>query len=288
MDTATTRYQSLCDDYYRIEQVLVYLEENFQLQPSLKEAAAQVHLSEYHMQRLFTRWVGISPKRFLQFLTKEHAKELLRRPNSLLETSYESGLSGPGRLYDLFVTCEAVTPGEYKNQGEGLSIEYGFHPGPFGECLIAVTERGVCGLLFVQEGNQSRAFETLRQQWPYASFGLNPTITEAIVQQIFPIFERPADAPLHLFIKGTNFQLKVWEALLKIPAGNLITYSDIATWIGRPQAARAVGNAVAHNPIAYLIPCHRVIRKLGEFGNYRWGTARKKAILGWEMSRSAV
>lgn len=288
MDTATTRYQSLCDDYYRIEQVLVYLEENFQLQPSLKEAAAQVHLSEYHMQRLFTRWVGISPKRFLQFLTKEHAKELLRRPNSLLETSYESGLSGPGRLYDLFVTCEAVTPGEYKNQGEGLSIEYGFHPGPFGECLIAVTERGVCGLLFVQEGNQSRAFETLRQQWPYASFGLNPTITEAIVQQIFPIFEQPADAPLHLFIKGTNFQLKVWEALLKIPAGNLITYSDIATWIGRPQAARAVGNAVAHNPIAYLIPCHRVIRKLGEFGNYRWGTARKKAILGWEMSRSAV
>lgn len=288
MDTATTRYQSLCDDYYRIEQVLVYLEENFQLQPSLKEAAAQVHLSEYHMQRLFTRWVGISPKRFLQFLTKEHAKELLRRPNSLLETSYESGLSGPGRLYDLFVTCEAVTPGEYKNQGEGLSIEYGFHPGPFGECLIAVTERGVCGLLFVQEGNQSRAFETLRQQWPYANFGLNPTITEAIVQQIFPIFERPADAPLHLFIKGTNFQLKVWEALLKIPAGNLITYSDIATWIGRPQAARAVGNAVAHNPIAYLIPCHRVIRKLGEFGNYRWGTARKKAILGWEMSRSAV
>jgi AraC family transcriptional regulator of adaptative response/methylated-DNA-[protein]-cysteine methyltransferase len=242
-------------------------------------------LSEYHFQRLFSRWVGISPKRFLQFLTKEHAKKLIADSRSVLDTTYDSGLSSPGRLHDLFVTCEAVTPGEYKNKGAGLEIHYGLHPSPFGECLLAVTERGLCALTFVQNDDRQRAVADLGRQWPQAALRPDPQACRELLE---PIFGYPHDhppAPLYLFVKGTNFQIKVWEALLKIPLGRAVTYEDIALHVGMPRAARAVGNAVGRNPIPFLIPCHRVIRKMGAFGYYGGGPARKKALLGWEATR---
>ena len=280
-------YRQLADDYRQIEKALIYLEHNFDRQPTLDEIAASAGFSEYHFQRLFTRWVGISPKRFLQYLTKEHAKELLEHSASLLDVSYQSGLSGPGRLHDLFVTCEAVTPGQYKSRGEGMAIRYGFHETPFGECLLAVTDRGICSLSF-NKGNLKDAVDDFRHRWEKAQIIEDPNTTASLVQHIFPLANEPSDAQLHLHLSGTNFQIKVWEALLRIPAGNVVSYEQIAEAIGKPTAARAVSRAVAENPVAYIIPCHRVIRKMGVFGGYRWGPARKKAILGWEMVRGAL
>lgn len=283
MDMTLVDYQTLSQDYQLVEQAILFLERNFKKQPGLKEVAASVGLSEYHFQRLFTRWVGISPKRFLQFLTKEHAKRLLEESENLLETAYDSGLSGPGRLHDLFVSCEAVTPGEYKQAGEGLQIVYGFHPSPFGECLIARTERGICSLSFVENGEREQALVALQQRWKQAELSEDPAATFPLVRQIFSQRQEAGSAPLHLYLQGTNFQIKVWEALLRIPAGSVVTYQDIAVRIGMPKASRAVGHAVGQNPIPVIIPCHRVIRKGGEFGDYHWGSARKKALLGWEM-----
>ncbi|MCI0697300.1 bifunctional helix-turn-helix domain-containing protein/methylated-DNA--[protein]-cysteine S-methyltransferase [candidate division KSB1 bacterium] len=275
----------LSADYQRIEQAIIALEKNFRRQPSLDQIAKSMALSEYHFQRLFSRWVGISPKRFIQFLTKEYAKELIESSPNLLDVAYESGLSGTGRLHELFVTCEAVTPGEFKNKGEGLQIFYGFHPTPFGHCLLAVTDRGICHLSFVQEGERTQAIKSLQKRWENARITVAPNKTRALVEQIFNPIKNGKPRPLHLFLAGTNFQIKVWEALLKIPAGAVASYEDIAARIGMPNASRAVGNAVAQNPVAYIIPCHRVVRKLGEFGNYRWGAARKKAMLGWEAAK---
>ena len=272
-------------DYQRIEQAIAFIKENFYRQPSLQETAESVHLSEYHFQRLFSRWVGISPKHFQQYLTKEYAKELLRRSEDLLSVSYQAGLSGPGRLHDLFVNYEAVTPGEYKHEGQGLAIAYAFHATPFGECLLATTPRGICNLEFVHDGKDETLL-TLKDQWRKADFYLDEKATAPLVERIFTLQPEAAPRPLSLFLKGTNFQVKVWEALLKIPAGNVVSYEDIATQIGMPRGARAVGNAVAHNPVMYLIPCHRVIRKDGEFGTYRGGATRKMALLGWEMARA--
>jgi len=277
----------LSDDYARIEQVIYYLEKNASRQPSLSEIAEHIHLSEYHFQRLFTRWVGISPKRFLQFITKEHAKQLLAESTSILEAAYQVGLSSPGRLHDLFITWEAVTPGEYKLRGEGLTISYGFHPTPFGEILLGSTERGICNLSFVMPSGRSVALEVIRKNWPKARLVENPSITEPLVAGIFRSSFHNADHPLHLYLNGSNFQLKVWEALLRIPSGNVVSYRDIAVYLGEPNASRAVGNALARNPVAVLIPCHRVIHSLGEFGNYHYGEARKVALLGWEMARAA-
>jgi AraC family transcriptional regulator of adaptative response/methylated-DNA-[protein]-cysteine methyltransferase len=281
----TIDYARLAKDYQRIEQAIAFLERNFARQPSLKEIAASANLSEYHFQRLFTRWVGISPKRFLQFLTKEHAKALLEKSEDVLGVAYASGLSGPGRLHDLFVTCEAVTPGEFKRQGEGLQIAYGFHPTPFGECLLAMTERGICNLSFVQSGGRDHALASLRHRWSKARLSRDGMQTRGVVSQVFAWYTGQTTAPLHLFLSGTNFQIKVWEALLQIPAGAVVTYEGIAACIGRPNAARAVSNAVAQNPIPVIIPCHRVIRKTGEFGGYHYGTARKQALIGWEAAR---
>ncbi len=276
----------IASDYALVEQALEYLESHQTDQPSLEQISAQVGLSEYHFQRLFTRWVGISPKRFLQFLTKEHARSLLDQSSSVLQAAYQSGLSGPGRLHDLFVTLDAVTPGEYKLQGDGLKIEYGFHLTPFGECLLARTERGICGMAFVSHGNQAEVLADLQRRWQNAEWIKNSEQTQAIIEQLFfPQDSSPAQ-PLRLFLHGTNFQIKVWEALLRIPNGKLVTYEEIAAYIGMPQSARAVGNAVGRNPISYIIPCHRVIRKMGVFGGYHWGAARKKAILGWEMAHA--
>lgn len=271
------------DDYARIEQAIHFLEENYLDQPDLKSIAERIGLSEYHFQRLFTRWVGISPKRFLQYLTKEHAKALLRQNAGLLETTYASGLSSPGRLHDLFVACEAVTPGEYKNGGYGLNLRYGFHPTPFGECLLAVSERGMCWFSFVVNGREE-ALRELRATWRRATLVEDAAATAPLARNVFFPSTQPRKV-LPLLLNGTNFQIKVWEALLRIPPGSVVTYEDIAVSIGLPGASRAVGQAVGKNPIAVLIPCHRVIRKDGDLGNYRYGSARKKALLGWEFAR---
>lgn len=283
---SSINFTQLSADYQRIERAILALEKTFLQQPRLDEIAKSVALSEYHFQRLFSRWVGISPKRFLQYLTKEYAKALLAQSPNLLDVAYETGLSGTGRLHELFVTCEAMTPGEFKNKGEGLRIFYGFHPTPFGHCLLAVTERGICHLAFVQNGGRTKALKVLKEKWENAKVTVNPKLTQPLVDQIFNPLKHGRPQPLHLLLSGTNFQIKVWEALLKIPAGAVSSYEDIAARLGMPKASRAVGNAVAHNPIAYIIPCHRVVRKLGEFGNYRWGAARKKAMLGWEAAKS--
>lgn len=278
-------YDQLSKDYQRVEQAIRFLEAHWNRRPTLSAIAESAGLSEHHFQRLFSRWVGISPKRFLQYLTKEYAKTLITGSNSLLDAAFEIGLSGPSRLHDLFVTCEAVTPGEYKRLGEGLDIVYGIHPSPFGRCLVAVTPRGICGIRFVPEDREAEMADRLSAKWPRARITCNPRETASLVAAIFPFSPNHPPAPLHLYIRGTNFQIQVWEALLKIPLGKAVTYEDIADHIGMPRAARAVGNAVGANPIPFLIPCHRVIRKMGDFGNYGEGPARKKAILGWEAVR---
>ncbi|MFQ5650320.1 MAG: methylated-DNA--[protein]-cysteine S-methyltransferase [bacterium] len=279
-------FQQASLDYQRIEQAIQYLEQNFHRHPTLQEIARTVHVSEYHFQRLFSRWVGISPKRFLQFLTKEYAKELLRQSRDLLDVTYQSGLSSPGRLHDLFVACEAVTPGEYKSRGEALTIEFGVHPTPFGECLLSLTERGICGLDFIKSSRPEAELDSTRKKWREANFVENRARTGHLVQQIFDAPDRGRKVPFHVFLKGTNFQVKVWEALLKIPYARVVSYHDIAYEIGQPGAVRAVANAIGRNPVPFLIPCHRVIRKLGEFGGYGGGRARKKAIIGWEVAKA--
>ncbi len=266
------------EDYQRIEQAITYLEGHFKDQPSLEEVAANIGLSEFHFQRLFTRWAGVSPKRFLQFLTKESAKELLNKSENLLDTTHQVGLSSLGRLHDLFVTTEAVSPGEYKSRGEGVTIRYGLHASPFGKCLIAVTDRGICHLGFTQT-SEGDAIDNLVADWKNARMIEDHKSTAQLIE---PIFDAGSRGKLNIHLRGTNFQLKVWEALLKIPAGTVTTYAGLAERIGQPAASRAVGAAVGHNPIAVLIPCHRVIRKVGEFGNYRYGAARKKALLAYE------
>jgi AraC family transcriptional regulator of adaptative response/methylated-DNA-[protein]-cysteine methyltransferase len=279
-------YSQMSEDYQRIEQAIWYLEQNSGRQPGLKEMAESAGLSEFHFQRIFTRWVGISPKRFLQYLTKEHAKATLEGTGSLMDATYESGLSSPGRLHDLFVSCEAVTPGEYKARGDGLRIAYGFHPSPFGECLLAMTRRGICGLDFVENGAREQALDGLKRRWSRAQLVHNPLATRPALEGIFRLFQGQTGPPVRLLLSGTNFQIKVWEALLRIPPGRVVSYADIAMQIGMPGSARAVGNAVSQNPIPVIIPCHRVIRKAGDLGGYRWGIARKKALLGWEAARS--
>lgn len=276
--------KQLCRDYERVEAAIGFLEANTLRQPSLAEIAAAAGLSEYHFQRLFSRWVGISPKRFLQYLTKEHAKRILARADTVLDSAFEAGLSGTGRLHDLLVTCEAMTPGEYRRRGAEVAIDVGFHASPFGECLLAATARGVCHLAFVQEGGRDLAADALKRQWPRAVIRHRPRRTAPLVNRIFPSGPAPRPAPLHLHVKGTNFQIQVWQALLRIPMGEAVTYEDIARHIGAPRGARAVGNAVGRNPIPFLIPCHRVIRKTGVFGHYGGGPARKKAMLGWESA----
>ena len=281
MNQPLANYSQLSEDYRRIEQAIQYLEKNYRNQPSLEEVAADLGLSEFHFQRLFTRWAGISPKRFLQFVTKENARQLLDQSENLLDTTLQIGLSSLGRLHDLFVTTEAVTPGEYKSRGAGLTIRYGLHPTPFGQCLIGVTERGICHLSFVQ-ATEGDAIDDLAANWKQANMIEDHRATAAFVEPIFDLGQRGRSQPLHLYLRGTNFQIKVWEALLQVPPGTVTTYEQIATRIGKPSALRAVGMAVGHNPVAVLIPCHRVLRKSGEFGNYHYGTTRKIALLAKE------
>jgi AraC family transcriptional regulator of adaptative response/methylated-DNA-[protein]-cysteine methyltransferase len=282
MNSTVTDYHQLNEDYLRIEQAILYLEKNAHGQPELSEIAGAVGLSEFHFQRLFTRWAGISPKRFLQFVTRENAKQLLDGSENLLDTTLQVGLSSLGRLHDLFVTTEAVTPGEYKSRGAGLTIRYGLHATPFGRCLIGVTDRGICQLGFIQT-SESQALDEMVEYWKQARMIEDYNATAPLIEPIFDL-DRRAGHALHLYLRGTNFQIKVWEALMQISPGSVTTYEQVAKKIGQPGATRAVGNAVAHNPVAVLIPCHRVIRKLGEFGNYRYGPARKKALLASELA----
>ena len=279
--------QSLID-YQRIERAIAFLQSNHTRQPELKDIARSIHLSEYHFQRLFTRWAAITPKKFLQYLTVEHAKRVLKESRSVLDATFETGLSSPGRLHDLFVTVEAMTPGEFKNEGSGLTIQYGFHPTPFGECLLAVTERGICGLSFVPTGQRIEVLAELRDRWAGAKLREDPRSTRPYVEQLFSRSKQGRTKSLSLLLKGTNFQIKVWEALLRIPEGSVVSYEDVARAIRNPKANRAVGSAVGSNPLAYIIPCHRVIQRAGVIGNYHWGTERKMALLGWEWAHTGA
>jgi AraC family transcriptional regulator of adaptative response/methylated-DNA-[protein]-cysteine methyltransferase len=280
--------ESRIADYARIEKAIRYLDAARMQQPSLAEVAKHVGLSESHFQRMFTRWAGISPKRFLQHQTAQVVKQLLRDRHTTLDVSYEAGLSGPGRLHDLLINAEAVTPGEYQRAGEGLTIRYGFHPTVFGECLIAVTPRGICHLAFVHPVSRRDALARLEHDWPLAEHVPDQAATRGAVAQAFPPPRRSAQPAIALHVKGTNFQLKVWNALLRVPDGAITTYGDLAASIGAPNASRAVGTAVGHNPISYLIPCHRVIRSTGELGGYAWGPDRKRVMLAVETSRGPL
>jgi AraC family transcriptional regulator of adaptative response/methylated-DNA-[protein]-cysteine methyltransferase len=271
-------------DYALVAQAIQYLGQNFQEQPSLDDLAEMLHISPFHLQRVFSRWAGISPKRFLQFLTVDYAKSRLATAQSVLDAAYDAGLSGPGRLHDLFVTLEAVTPGEYKSQGEGLSISVGQHSTPFGECLLAATPRGIVALNFLDPDHSwDQAYGELHNTWGAANISVDPSMTAPLAERIFSP-EGNALPPLRILVKGTNFQVKVWEALLRIPHGAVCTYADIARTIQNPAAVRAVGGAVGANAVAYLIPCHRVIRQGGLVSDYRWGATRKRAIIGWEAA----
>lgn len=266
-------------DYARIERAIRYLDARRAEQPELADVARHVGLSPAHFQRMFTRWAGISPKRFLQHRTAQVVKRLLRENRSVLDASYEAGLSGSSRLHDLIVNAEAVSPGEYQKAGEGLVVKYGFHPSPFGECLIAVTPRGICHLAFTHPVSRHDALERLRHDWPRAGLRPDQGATREAVARAFPVGGSTKLPPLALHIKGTNFQLKVWEALLQIPDGGVTTYGDIAGALHLPGGSRAVGGAVGSNPVSWLIPCHRVIRSTGELGGYAWGIERKKVML---------
>jgi AraC family transcriptional regulator of adaptative response/methylated-DNA-[protein]-cysteine methyltransferase len=303
------------DDYARIETAIRFIEEHHREQPDLDEIARQVHLSKFHFDRLFRRWAGVSPKRFLQYVTLEYAKGMLQAGN-LQAVALEAGLSGTARLHDLFVTIEAMTPGEYRNGGSGLSLRYGVAATPFGDCLVAWTERGLCHLGFVPQNgfiaelntpdlidltglpsspnsdnspglapDLAAALDALKARWPAAALQEDAAGAEDIAARIFVPDARTA-RPFHLHLKGTNFQIQVWKALLQIPEGWVASYEELAGFMGNPKAFRAVASAVAANPVGFLIPCHRVIRKSGEAHNYRWGHLRKKAILAWEAARN--
>jgi AraC family transcriptional regulator of adaptative response/methylated-DNA-[protein]-cysteine methyltransferase len=286
MNTQTYSQQVL--DYQRVAEAIRYVEDNFQHQPTLDEMAASVHLSKHHFQRLFKQWAGISPTQFMQYLTLGYAKERLQASHSLLATTLDAGLSSPGRLHDLFVNFEAVTPGEYKQRGAGLEISYGFHPTPFGICLLATTSRGICALRFVEDGRETSVLAELKAEWPQAVWVENGAEIGPVVDRIFGGEREGGKRPFHLYLKGTNFQVQVWQALLAIPAGALVSYGDVAQYLGKPTATRAVASDIARNPVGYLIPCHRVISQSGKLHNYRWGSTRKKAMVGWEAARLPV
>jgi len=271
-------------DYNRIEQAMAYLSAHASRQPSLEEVAAHVHLSAFHFQRMFCRWAGTTPKRFLQALTLERGKRLLQDELSLMDVAHRIGLSGSSRLHDHFVTLEAVTPGEFRKRGQGVTIEYGVHNTPLGGILVAVTPRGVCRMAFLDNDHEAEVVDGLRKDWPQAELARNDKASGHVIAALFSD-QADQQRPLSVQVEGTNFQIAVWRALLNIPPGKLASYSQIARALGCPKASRAVGNAVGANPVALLIPCHRVIRQSGALGGYRWGSARKQMAQMWEQLR---
>ncbi|HED14591.1 MAG TPA: methylated-DNA--[protein]-cysteine S-methyltransferase [Gammaproteobacteria bacterium] len=277
-------------DYQRIAQAIAYVESHVDNQPTLSEVAACVHLSPYHFQRLFRRWAGVSPKRFLQYLTVEHAKGMLAQSQSILEISATLGLSSSSRLHDQFVTLEGMSPGVYKSGGKGLDLHYGRYPSPFGEILLVSSPGGICHLSFLDTRGVSSQLAGLKQRWPQARWFAaceQPTSELAqIAANLFCLNHEPQQ--LRIAVTGSNLQIQVWKALLRIPVASVISYGDIARDIGRPRAARSVGTAIAANPVAWLIPCHRVLRRTGGFGQYHWGTERKKLMVAWEFAQTRV
>ncbi|WP_174804081.1 methylated-DNA--[protein]-cysteine S-methyltransferase [Martelella limonii] len=274
-------------DYETVRKVITMLSEDYRDQPGLETIAGELGMSPTGLQKTFTRWAGLSPKAFLQAITLDHAKTLLGREQlPLLDTSYELGLSGPGRLHDLFVTHEAMSPGEWKSGGEGLVIRHGFHPSPFGRSLVMITDRGLAGVAFADEGKEQTAFEDMSARWPKARYVEDQQATAAYAKRIFDPAEWSSDRPLKVVLIGTDFQIKVWETLLKIPFGKAKSYSDIAAEIGCPKASRAVGAAIGRNPVSFVVPCHRALGKSGALTGYHWGVTRKRAMLGWEAGKA--
>lgn len=269
-------------DYAIVKQVIELCTERWRDQPSLEAIAEHVGMQPTRLQKLFTRWAGLSPKAFVQALTLERARALLEQSATVLDTTYEVGLSGPGRLHDLFVTHEAVTPGAYRARGEGLLIRYGFHPSPFGTALVMATEYGLAGLAFADAGGETEALADMMRRWPKADYAEDVAATAPLAARIFDPKEWRPDRPLRVVLIGTDFEVRVWETLLKVPFACATTYSDLARRIDRPSAARAVGAAVGKNPISFVVPCHRVLGRSGSLTGYHWGLTRKRAILGWE------
>ncbi len=283
----TSKLAAASDDYRIVKQVIEFLTENWREQPSLETVAAELGMEPTRLQKLFTRWAGLSPKAFLQAVTLDHARGLLAQSATVLDTTYEVGLSGPGRLHDLFVTHEAVTPGIYRARGEGLTIRYGFHPSPFGRALVMATEYGLAGLAFSDDEGDEAALADMTRRWPRAEYVLDQRATAPLAGRVFDPRKWSADTPLRVVLIGSDFEIRVWETLLKVPFGRATTYSEVARRIGRPSAPRAVGAAVGRNPISFVVPCHRVIGRSGGLTGYHWGLTRKRAILGWEAGISA-
>ncbi|MBL8791489.1 MAG: bifunctional helix-turn-helix domain-containing protein/methylated-DNA--[protein]-cysteine S-methyltransferase [Rhizobiales bacterium] len=279
---------SQLDDYGRVRDVLAYLTVNWRDQPSLDVLAARAKMTPESLQRLFTRWAGLSPKAFLQAITLDNARAMLKDRASILDTALDLGLSGPGRLHDLFVTHEGMPPGAYKKKGAGLTIAYGFHPSPFGMALVMVTPFGLCGLGFADPGEEKKALADMTGRWPNAQYTEDSARTAPYAARIFSPDKWRDGQPLRVTMIGTDFEIRVWETLLRIPTGKATTYGDIACAVGSPKAARAVGAAVGRNPISFVVPCHRVIGKSGDLTGYHWGLTRKRAILGWEAGQLAT
>jgi AraC family transcriptional regulator of adaptative response/methylated-DNA-[protein]-cysteine methyltransferase len=280
-----TPLSGAADDYAVVRRAIAFISENWRAQPEIDEIAAAVGTTTADLHHVFRRWAGLTPKAFLQAITLDNARRLLRSSASVLDAAYEVGLSGPGRLHDLFVTHEAMSPGEWKSGGEGLSVAYGFHPSPFGNALVMTTERGLAGLAFADPGEEEAALDDMRGRWAKARYGEDKERTGAIARRIFdPTLWRP-ERPLRVVLIGTDFEVRVWETLLGIPMGRATTYSDIAAKLGNPKASRAVGAAVGKNPVSFVVPCHRVMGKSGDLTGYHWGITRKRAMLGWEAGR---
>lgn len=274
-----------CRAYATVARAIRFVRQNTASQPDLQQVADHVGMSPFHLQRTFTLWAGISPKRFLQYLTKEHARTLLRAQHDVLTTAHAAGLSGPGRLHELMVTCDAVTPGEVRALGDGLAITYGFGPTPFGWVIVGTTERGLCHLHFTASDNDLEAITQLQSDWPRATLMRDDDTLAETIERVFRLAD--GQQGLHLLLRGSNFQIKVWEALLSIAPGDVVSYQTLAAGIGNSRAQRAVGSALARNRIAWLIPCHRVICESGDVGGYRWGSERKLALLGFEAAYAA-
>jgi AraC family transcriptional regulator of adaptative response/methylated-DNA-[protein]-cysteine methyltransferase len=275
-------------DYDVVRRAIAHIRGNWRAQPEIEQIAEAAGVTPTELHHLFRRWAGLTPKAFLQALTLDSARQLLRDSASVLDASYEVGLSGPGRLHDLFVTHEAMSPGEWKSGGEGLTIAYGFHPSVFGSALIMTTDRGLCGLAFADLGKERAALTDMRSRWPKAKYAEDSARTAPLAARIFDKKLWRPDQPLRVVLIGTDFEVRVWETLLRIPLGRATTYSDIAGNIGKPSAARAVGAAVGKNPVCFVVPCHRVIGKSGELTGYHWGITRKHAMLGWEAGTMAA
>jgi AraC family transcriptional regulator of adaptative response/methylated-DNA-[protein]-cysteine methyltransferase len=274
-------------DYGVVKDVIEYLTENWRDQPSLEAIAERIGMEPTRLQKLFTRWAGLSPKAFLQAITLDHARALLEQSATVLDTTYEVGLSGPGRLHDLFVTHEAVTPGLYRARGEGLTIRYGFHPSPFGRALVMTTEYGLAGLAFADDRQEAATLADMMGRWPRAEYVEDQMATAPLALRVFDPRRWKPETPLRVVLIGSDFEIRVWETLLRIPLGRATTYSDVARHVERPTAARAVGAAVGKNPISFVVPCHRVLGRSGRLTGYHWGLTRKRAILGWEAGISA-